>query len=384
MGSNPFKNNFCRCIKNNDTEEFELNQQSKNEVINENEIKDYFNADLRVDVASQGNFSIVNGNFIQEADAESIQTSKSNNRYNLHNVDFMSPAKTGKVSASFTPKSSMPLEIINEQNGEGNTLNTQHMNNVSHTHHTRKSSVHSDEKSYHDHSRKKHIFDPVSKSADVVSRNKNLKLVDSDEKLNKLRNFDIFKNNLDSQKLLKMKRNDIILHGELFKLSTEKSIEVQSYAYTSKFCILTKSEFKYYNSKESYLHLMKPNLTFPLHSISEINFLNESFLKNIFIKKLNIPKENGQIYHLYLKVLKNSSSNSNNINSLNVTSRTHKTDSSKNINLETSGANFFTSSFKSHNKGGDKFKNLLIFASPNLNHINTWISVIDFLITNKI
>jgi hypothetical protein len=53
--------------------------------------------------------------------------------------------------------------------------------------------------------------------------------------------------------------------------------------------------------------------------------------------------------------------------------------SDKNSNLFRSYEKY--SFLKGNNKmDSEKFNNLLIFATNNVNHVNTWVSVIDFLI----
>lgn len=73
--------------------------------------------------------------------------------------------------------------------------------------------------------------------------------------------------------------------------------------YSSKFCVLTKTEFLYFKSKEQFLNLLKPLLALELFKITEIDkFFPETNSKQ---KKL---------FHFYIKLIYYVSDNKNNYN----------------------------------------------------------------------
>lgn len=254
-------------------------------------------------------------------------------------------------------------------------------------------------------------------------KNKSQKEIDEKEEIRGNKYVDISKL-ITPNKLLKMSNDDIILHGELFKLSTEvnKSYDVRCYAYTTKFLVLTKSEFKYYNSKTDFLKMLKPKLIIPLKDVLEVNYLSENFIKSMPVKKLSIKengKLNGQIYHMYLRVhgsisdkdntlffnqtnpkftttihptehLFNESNLGTNLGKSEINNQTHadhdQTTSQLqlfNKDLKKSNDNFNHKIYSSRSQfSEEKLKNILIFASSNLNTVNIWLSVNEFMMKN--
>lgn len=254
-------------------------------------------------------------------------------------------------------------------------------------------------------------------------KNKSQKEIDEKEEIRGNKYVDISKL-ITPSKLLKMSNDDIILHGELFKLSTEvnKSYDVRCYAYTTKFLVLTKSEFKYYSSKTDFLKMLKPKLIIPLKDVLEVNYLSENFIKSMPVKKLSIKengKLNGQIYHMYLRVhgsisdkdntlffnqtnpkftttihptehLFNESNLGTNLGKSEINNQTHadhdQTTSQLqlfNKDLKKSSDNFNHKIYSSRSQfSEEKLKNILIFASSNLNTVNIWLSVNEFMMKN--
>jgi hypothetical protein len=254
-------------------------------------------------------------------------------------------------------------------------------------------------------------------------KNKSQKGIDEKEEERGNKYIDISKL-ITPSKLMQMSNDDIILHGELFKLSTEvnKSYDVRSYAYTTKFCVLTKSEFKIYNSKIDFLKMLKPKLCIPLKDILEVNFLPGNFIKSMPVKKLNIKengKLNGQIYHMYLRVhgsindkdntlffnqtnpkftttihptehFFNESNIGTNLGKSYINNQTHVDHDQTTSHLQLLNKDLKKSTDNLNNKiyssrsqfSEEKLKNILIFASSNLNNVNTWLSVNEFMMKN--
>jgi hypothetical protein len=67
---------------------------------------------------------------------------------------------------------------------------------------------------------------------------------------------------------------EIIFQSELKKL-INYSIKVYStQMYSSRFCVITKNEFRYYKSKEQLLTMQKPLMTIPFFQIKEVDFFH--------------------------------------------------------------------------------------------------------------
>jgi hypothetical protein len=73
---------------------------------------------------------------------------------------------------------------------------------------------------------------------------------------------------IPKKKLLKLNENSIICNSKLEKII--KIPEKKKIVYSERFCVLTKKNFSYYKSKESYLKLNKPLLSISLKNILKV------------------------------------------------------------------------------------------------------------------
>jgi len=93
---------------------------------------------------------------------------------------------------------------------------------------------------------------------------------------------------------------DIFFQSDLMKFSFQFT---HSHLFSNKFCVISKKEFKYYKSKESFIRLENPITVVPLKNILSCNYIiNDMNSKN---KKDNL--------HLFMVNLKDSSNGTINI-----------------------------------------------------------------------
>lgn len=72
-------------------------------------------------------------------------------------------------------------------------------------------------------------------------------------------------------RLLHCKDDDILYHSELKKILNHEVKSHFSQLYSKRFCILTKTEFRYYNSKEQFIRKQKPLFAVSLTNISKVS-----------------------------------------------------------------------------------------------------------------
>lgn len=98
-----------------------------------------------------------------------------------------------------------------------------------------------------------------------------------------------------SKKLILLFLDQILFQGELKKLINTQITVSANQQYSSKFCVLTKSEFLYFKSKEQFISLLNPLFTTEIFKIKEIErfYLESNFNKNV--KK--------KYFHFFVKIV---------------------------------------------------------------------------------
>lgn len=89
----------------------------------------------------------------------------------------------------------------------------------------------------------------------------------------------------------------MLFQSELKKLINNEITTHSSQLYSTRFCVVTKLEFRYYKSKEQFLTLQKPLFAIPFFQIAEANLI-----KSKISKKFD---------HLYIKLIETEKSNKN-------------------------------------------------------------------------
>ena len=105
----------------------------------------------------------------------------------------------------------------------------------------------------------------------AILKNKNEKndIINYDNK--KIKNFNIFQI-IPEKKLFSLKEDDIVFASDLERMinNSDKGI----ITYSNRFCILTKSFFSYFSSKESFIRLKKPLFQINIQFITRIEEAN--------------------------------------------------------------------------------------------------------------
>jgi len=112
----------------------------------------------------------------------------------------------------------------------------------------------------------------------------------------KLKEVDIF-SLIPEQRFKEAKAEDILIQGELFKY-TPPQIHF-AHAYVAKYCVLTKTEFRYYKSKETFFRLGNPLMKLPIFSITycdifdpkNLNLSQHDKKKEMYTFSINLKKE---------------------------------------------------------------------------------------------
>lgn len=73
---------------------------------------------------------------------------------------------------------------------------------------------------------------------------------------------------------------EVIFLSELQRMISKQATSHSTSLYSNRMCVVTKTEFRYYKSKESYLRMQKPQRTIPLSNIREVNFVNGNKKRN--------------------------------------------------------------------------------------------------------
>ncbi len=141
--------------------------------------------------------------------------------------------------------------------------------------------------------------------------------------------------------------------SELQRLINKQITSHSSCLYSTRLCLITKTEFRYYKSKEQYLTMQKPLRVIPFSSISEVNFAKSS-------------KQN-TLDHFYIKLHEDTYTENKPIVG-------RKND----IEFELTHTNINNRSNyieKCENKEG-----VLIFSSNKADLISKWVSVLNYFI----
>ncbi len=89
---------------------------------------------------------------------------------------------------------------------------------------------------------------------------------------------------------------EVIFLSELQRMMNKQATSNSTCLYSNRMCVVTKTQFRYYKSKESYLRMQKPQRVIPLCSIIEVNFVNAN-------------KKRKNLDHFYIKLDENNISN---------------------------------------------------------------------------
>jgi len=122
-------------------------------------------------------------------------------------------------------------------------------------------------------------------------------------------------------------------------------------------CIINKTEFKYYRSREQFLTLQKPTKTIYIKDIIEVNYIDKNSINYNYQK---FKKLNNFYFGIYYKINDNISKENNIYNSKNFI---NKNENQNNVNNE-------------NNLNTD----LLILSSNDKELIKKWIKILNYLL----
>jgi hypothetical protein len=152
--------------------------------------------------------------------------------------------------------------------------------------------------------------------------------------------------------------------------------------YSSRLCVITKSEFKYYKSKESYLRMQKPLRSIPINSIIEVDFVKAN-------------KKGKTLDHFYIKIEDNTNNLSKMSEKIDIcldrldTSRNHTETIKKqrkiklvnqkkdNVNTTSHLRKNFSENFIENYENEEK---ILIFSSDKEELVKKWVTVLNYFI----
>ena len=161
-------------------------------------------------------------------------------------------------------------EITESQNNENqnNDLNNKNNNNIKNNNNNINNTTNNNNENRQ--SNNNTINNKKLKSKGIL-KNKNEK----NDKINydnkKIKNFNIFQI-IPEKKLFSLKEDDIVFASDLERMinNSDKGI----ITYSNRFCILTKSFFSYFSSKESFIRLKKPLFQINIQFITRIEEAN--------------------------------------------------------------------------------------------------------------
>jgi hypothetical protein len=119
------------------------------------------------------------------------------------------------------------------------------------------------------------------------------KIIDTNKELDQWRNI-LITSIIPENKLLTSEGDEILFQGNLSKFTHQSSKAANSYS--SKFCVLTRSEFKIFRSKEVFLLLEKPLAKYPLFNISATNRINN-------IQSMNKKEQQKKYFHFFIELI---------------------------------------------------------------------------------
>jgi hypothetical protein len=82
---------------------------------------------------------------------------------------------------------------------------------------------------------------------------------------------------ISESKLLNSNDFEILMQGEIFKYSHPSKKIKSAQLFSSKFCVITKSDFIIHKTKQSFLRMQNPIMTIPLHDIISANMIKYIF-----------------------------------------------------------------------------------------------------------
>jgi len=73
---------------------------------------------------------------------------------------------------------------------------------------------------------------------------------------------------------------EVIFLSELQRMMSKQATYHSTCLYSNRMCVVTKTEFRYYKSKETYLRMQKPQRIIPLSNVIEVNFVSGNKKRN--------------------------------------------------------------------------------------------------------
>lgn len=204
---------------------------------------------------------------------------------------------------------------------------------------------------------------------------------------------------------------EVIFLSELQRMMSKQATSHSTCLYSNRMCVVTKTEFRYYKSKESYLRMQKPLRIIPLSNIIEVNFVSgnkkRNSLDHFYIKleeenfsnisKISNKSEMSKIIAFLLQYfLENSKfdisldkidANRSKIKNTNMDTKKHNSSVGRKIKLinnkKENNDSVNNSSNSNYNNYIENFENqerTLIFSSDKEELINNWVTVLNYLI----
>jgi hypothetical protein len=112
---------------------------------------------------------------------------------------------------------------------------------------------------------------------------------------------------ISENKLLNSNDFEILMQGEIFKYSHPSKKIKSAQLFSSKFCVLTKSDFIIHRTKESFLRMQNPIMTIPLHDILSANLIKyvfphakgkEKYFKNFYLELKSKESQNQELFSI--------------------------------------------------------------------------------------
>jgi len=151
--------------------------------------------------------------------------------------------------------------------------------------------------------------------------------------------------------------------------------------YSSRLCVITKSEFKYYKSKESYLRIQKPLRSIPINSIVEVDFVKGNKKQKTLDHFYIILEDNNNLSKISDKVdicLDRLDSSRNHTETVKK-QRKIKLVNQKKDNLNTS-SNLRSNISENFIENYENQEKILIFSSDKEELVKKWVTVLNYFI----
>ena len=180
----------------------------------------------------------------------------------------------------------------------------------------------------------------------------------------------------------------MIFLSELQRMINKQVTSHTTTLYSSRICVITKSEFKYYKSKESYLRMQKPLRSIPISSIIEVDFVNANKkrknLDHFYIKleeenQGNISKasERTDISKICMDKMDHSH---NRVESVTTHRKIKLVNQKKDYHVHNTTSNFRNNISEHFLDNYENQEKILIFSSEKEELVKKWVTILNYFI----